>query len=229
MLLIVAAAPHEFAGFSGLVRRSSPGVRWLASTAIRDSEAMLVANGAGRTAAVSGARRMLATRRFRALISTGFAGALDPSLEVGEILVADPVLDGCRKYRGQMPSACPQGVRRGALLTVDEVVQSARAKLELAGRGALAVDMEAAAVADLAAERGLAFYCVRSISDRATEDFPVDFNRALRCDGTFSAWSVARQAGCRVGTWRRLLRLSRDARTAARSLARCLSQCEFAS
>ena len=188
---------------------------------------MLVANGAGCAAAATGARRLLATRRFRAVVSTGFAGALDPSLEVGEILVADWVLYGCRKYRGRIPSYCPPGVRHGAVLTVDEVIGSARAKRELAVGGARAVDMEAAAIAALAAEHGLAFYCVRSISDRAADDLPVDFNRALRCDGTFSPWNVARQAGWRPGTWRRLMRLTRDGRTAAQSLARCLSSCNF--
>ena len=190
---------------------------------------MLVANGVGRAAAASGARKLLARRRFQALVSTGFAGALDPALEVGEILVADQVHHGRRMYHAKMPSSCPPGMRRGAVLTVDEVVGSARAKQELARRGARAVEMEAAAVADVAGEHGLAFYCVRSISDRATDDLPVDFNRALRRDGTFSPWSVAMQAGCRVAIWRRLLRLSRDARMAAESLARCLSSCEFGS
>lgn len=229
MLLIIAAASHEFAGFSGLTRHRSSDVRWLASVAIGGSEAILVANGVGRSAAASGARRLLAGRRFEAVISTGFAGALDPSLEVGEVLVADRVQHGRRMYRAKVPSSCPPGVRRGAVLTVDKVVGSARAKQELARRGALAVDMEAAAVAELAAEHGLAFYCVRSISDPATADLPVDFNRALRRDGTFSPWNVARQAGCHAGIWGRLLRLTRDARKAAESLARCLSSCEFAS
>ena len=87
--------------------------------------------------------------------------------------------------------------------------------------------MEAAAVARLAAEQKLPFYCVRSISDGADEDLPVDFNWALRADGSLSIWRVIRQAGCRPGAWVRLLGLARNAGAASRSLADCLTGCEF--
>ena len=227
MLLIIAAASHELAGLPGLVRHRSPDVRWLASATIRGQEAMLVANGVGRRAVSRGARALLARRRFRGIVSTGFAGALDPALDVGEVLVADRILHGGHAYPARNPSACPPGVRSGALLTVDEVIGTARAKRDLARSGALAVDMEAAAVAGLAAERELPFYCVRSISDGASEDLPVDFNRALRGDGSLSPWRVARQTGCRPAAWGRLLGLARNARTASRSLAECLTRCGF--
>lgn len=228
MLLMIAAAPHEFAGFPGLVKCDLPGVRWSAITAMRGATAILVANGAGRFAAV-GTRRALVKHRIRAVVSTGFAGALDPSLGVGEIFLANTVLCDDRKYRGSVPLDCPPDVRCGSLLTVDEVVQSSSAKRELAKRGAHAVDMEAAAVAAVASEHGLPFFCVRAISDHAGQDLPVDFNRALRPDGTFSPWSVLGQAVAHTGTWFELLQLWREARLAAQSLAHCLSRCEFRS
>ncbi|MDE0624785.1 MAG: hypothetical protein OXH99_00160 [Bryobacterales bacterium] len=227
MLLIIAAASHELAGLPGLVRHRSPDVRWIASATIRGQEATLVANGAGRRAVSRGARALLARRRFRGIVSAGFAGALDPGLDVGEVLVADRILHGGHAYPARIPSACPPGVRSGALLTADEVIGTARAKRDLARGGARAVDMEAAAVARLAAVQKLPFYCVRSISDGADEDLPVDFNRALRADGSLSMWRVIRQAGCRPGAWRRLLGLARNAGTASRSLAECLTGCEF--
>lgn len=227
MLLIIAAASHELASLPGIVRHRSTDVRWLATAMIRGAEVTLVANGVGRPAASRGTLALLARGRFTTVVSTGFAGALDPALDVGEILVADRILHGSRNYCARIPSACPAGVRRGALLTVDEVVGTARAKRDLARSGALAVDMEAAAVADLAAQHGLPFYCVRSISDRAAEDLPVDFNLALRSDGSLAPWRVARAAGGRLAVWRRLLRLARNARIASRSLAHCLASCEF--
>ncbi len=229
MLLVIASAPYEFSGFPDLVKRNAPDVRWSATTSIRGVEAVLVANGAGRPAAAAGARTALAKNRFRAVISTGFAGALDPSLAVGNILVAHTVLCGDREYCGSVPLVCPPDVRWGSLLTVDEVVQSSPAKRELAKRGAQAVDMEAASVAAVAAEHELPFYCVRAISDLAEQDLPVDFSRALRPDGTFSHWSVLGQAAGRAGGWLGLFRLWRDSRLAARSLAGCLARCEFRS
>ena len=87
--------------------------------------------------------------------------------------------------------------------------------------------MEASSVAAVAEEQGLPFFCIRAISDLAAEDMPVDFNRALRSDGSLSAWSVFGQALLTRGRWSRLMRLRRDSAAAARSLGRCLRRCEF--
>ena len=189
--------------------------------------AVFVANGVGRRAADRGTRSVLARSPIHAVISTGFAGALDPSLRVGEVLLATTVLCGDRRFGGSLPLNCPRDLRTGSLLTVDEVVQSSREKRQLAKLGAHAVDMEAASVAAVAAEHELPFYCLRGISDHAERDLPLDLNLALRPDGTFSPRSVLWQAAHRVDKWLELLLLWRGARLAARSLARCLAQCEF--
>ena len=229
MLLMVAAAPQEFAGFPALVKHDAPGVRWMATTVIRGADATLVANGAGRAAATSAVKWGLDQRRVRAVVSTGFAGALDPSLRIGDLFLATTIFGDGRRYQGSRPLHCPADLRRGALLTVDRVVQSSEAKRRLARRGAQAVDMEAASVAALAAEHRLPFYCLRAISDGADQDLPVDFNRALRADGTFSPWNLLAQAALRTDRWGELLGLWRDSRVAARSLADCLSRCDFRS
>ena len=228
MLLMIAASAHEFAGFSGLRRQRSRAVRWLALGTVGGADALLVANGYGYRAASRGARTILGAWPVQAVVSTGFAGALDPSLEIGEILVADRILSGHASYPALLPPIRPSEARCGTLLTVNEVVGSAREKRELSVRWAAhAIDMEAAAVAAVTTELGLAFYCVRSISDRASDDFPVDFNRAIRQDGTLSNWSLAVQLNWDIRRWTRLLHVVRDGRTAAKSLASCLSNCEF--
>ncbi len=227
MLLLIAADAREYAGFSGLVRHSSRDVRWLATTAIQGIDAILVANCIGRCAAAAGTRKMLAKYRVRAVISTGFAGALDPALQIGDVVLAEHVLDGGRVYRGDAPLDCPANVRRGSVVTVNEIVQSPETKLALARHGARAVDMESAAAAAVAVEHRLPFYRIRAISDRAEQHLPVDFNRALRRDGAVSLWSVLGQAGFRAANWFDLVRLWRDSRIAAESLARCLSQFDF--
>ncbi len=204
-----------------------PGVRWLASARIGGSNAVLAANGAGRPAAQRAARALLAQGGFRAVVSTGFAGALDPSLEVGDILVADSVLNDGQEYPALRPSVCPSGAHGGSLLTVDEVVVSSRSRHSLRSSGARAVDMEAAAVASEAAKHGIDFYCVRSISDGATRNLPLDFNRVLRRDGTFSAGAIALQAHISPRRWSGLARLWLDARLASCQLGQYLSQCEF--
>ncbi len=146
---------------------------------------------------------------------------------VGDVFIADSV----RGEEGEFASRSPTGsygeVRRGALLTVDRVVQSASAKRELRRQDAQAVDMEAAAVAAVAKEHHLPFFCIRVISDIAEEDMPVDFERALRVDGSISPWSVLVQALRRRDGWSRLARLRRNAAGAAESLGAFLRQCEF--
>jgi hypothetical protein len=87
--------------------------------------------------------------------------------------------------------------------------------------------MEAAAIAQQAAQRGLPFYCVRAISDKAATNFGIDFNAARRSDGTFSGWRIVRQAGLSPERWRELLALRRDAQKAAETLALLLTQCRF--
>ena len=93
--------------------------------------------------------------------------------------------------------------------------------------GADAVDMEAYAVADEAAKRGVPFCCVRGVSDRANTDFPVNFNRASRSDGTFAGWKILAQAGLSTSRWKRLLDLKRNADLASHRLAEFLKSCKF--
>ena len=229
MLLVIASAPWEYDGFVKREERPAREARWLATSRIGGQAAVLAANGAGGPAASGATRRLLARGGFDAVLSTGFAGALDPSLRIGDIFVAESVLGEGREYKARLPAACPGGARRGMLLSVDEVVVTSRAKRELCSTGAQAVDMEAAAVASEAARHGVAFYCVRSISDDAGRDLPVDFNRTARPDGTFSARLVAREARLDIRRWAGLARLWRDARVASRALGRCLPRCEFGS
>lgn len=227
MLLLIAAFPTEFAGFTSAVPEASREVRWLASAEIGGSDALLAANGIGRSSATAALRKLHASRRIDAVVATGFAGALSAELRVGDAFLADSVWDGPRRYRGRQPAQFPEGVCRGSLMTVDRVVQSARAKAELAASGAAAVDMESAAVAAAAAECGARFYCLRVISDAANADLPLDFNRALRRDGSVAVWNLALQAALRPAAWNGLRRLRRDARLAAAALARCLARCDF--
>ena len=227
MLLLIAAESREYAGFSDLAESASCDVRWMATTVIRGIDAILVANGVGRGAAAAGTRKMIAGARIDAVVSTGFAGALDPELGIGEVVVAEKTLDGSRVYPACRPLRCPADVHRGSIVTVNEVVQFAESKLALGQDGARAVDMESAAIAEIAKEHRLPFYCVRAISDTAEQDLPVDLNRALRADGTVSPWSVLGQAGLSPVSWIGLARLRRNARIAADSLARCLPQFEF--
>lgn len=227
MLLLVAALPVEFGGFRRLQRCDAAGVGWMACGAVRGRRALLVANGMGRQAARAGARAAMGGRRVRAIVSTGFAGALDSALPVGSVIMANSIVCGDRRFGSRLPSVRPPDAHTGTIVTVDRIVRTAAVKRRLAAAGCRAVDMESAALARLAQERGLPFYCVRGISDAADRDLPLDIGRAALHDGTLSANRLLRLAVSRPGAWGGCVRLWRDARIAARSLAEALGQCEF--
>jgi adenosylhomocysteine nucleosidase len=122
---------------------------------------------------------------FRApdlVISAGACGALSPSLVEGELVVPEAVAgpDGAR-----MATSTVAGLpRRGTLLSVEAVVESAAAKARLwMETGALAVDMESAAILAWARARGVAALAVRGVSDTAARGVPADLAAVVADDG----------------------------------------------
>jgi 4-hydroxy-3-methylbut-2-enyl diphosphate reductase len=99
----------------------------------------------------------------------GVAGALTEGLNVGDVVVADEVRDGDDRFPCPGAPLVAGALRRagltvhvGPIATVDRLAGHA-ARQSLAATGAIAVDMESAAVA--AAVTGRPFVAVRVISD----------------------------------------------------------------
>ena len=228
MLFILAADPLELHGLCDIkfLKGSPFGVEGNLS----GQQARFVANGPGVKNARAAVQAVCSKETPSAMVSVGYVGALDPALEVGQIFLARRVKRIGEKvdYQGELP-AFPnaEGLAQGTLLTIDRVAQTRQEKGMLRQSGADAVDMEAYAVAGEAAKRGVPFYCVRVVSDHANTDFPVDFNRARRPDGTFAGWKILAQAGFSSSRWQRLLDLKRDADLASQRLAEFLKTCRF--
>src|SRR5207245_3827596 len=82
------------------------------------------------------------------------------------------------------------GWAEGPVVTVSNVVCKADEKRGLArASGAIAVDLESAAIARAAHVVGVPFLLVRAVSDRADEGLPMDFNLWLGPWGR--GWGVA--------------------------------------
>lgn len=134
----------------------------------------VVLTGMGRARAQRGAETLVDGHRPRLLISAGYAGALDPELKRGEIVVPRELvnIEGRRFAVDTFADLGPH-VRSGRLLTGDAVVRTAAEKAELRAKfEADLVDMETSAVAAYAAERGTRFLPVRIVSDDAHVDLP---------------------------------------------------------
>ena len=94
---------------------------------------------------------------FRGVVMAGLAGAADPSLRVGDVVVDE---------RSDLPAKGPW--RRGAIHTSTDIVATVAQKRAIfRDTGALAIDMENANAREFAALRGVPFLGVRAVSDAA--------------------------------------------------------------
>ncbi|SEL02153.1 hopanoid-associated phosphorylase [Nitrosovibrio tenuis] len=127
-----------------------------------------------------------------ALMSFGFAGALDPNLRPGDLVLPEAIHAGYSmpvdlSWRSRLRQMLPASlnVSDGTLATSRLVLSSASAKLELArATGACAVDMESGAVAEAAAHADLPFMAVRVISDAVEFSPPAILMDAVHPDGS---------------------------------------------
>ena len=93
---------------------------------------------------------------------------------------------------------------------------------------AIAVEMEAAGVAQRAQTLGLPFFCVKAVTDLAGETMANDFNAVLRSDGRFDTIGIL--ASSLRHPWVRLpelFRLRSRSLLAARSLGEFIADCRF--
>ncbi len=189
---------------------------------------LLAVSGMGMAAAAASARALI-DAGATALASWGVAGGLDPALAAGAIFLPDEVvtLTGtsvltARYWQEQLGAAVAQHhpVLRGKLLTSARVVGSVADKEALfRDTGAVAVDMESAAVAEVAVSRQMPFIAARVIVDTARDSLPPTV--AVAADGA-GRLQLLRLIGALVRAPRDLgpmIRLARRYRAASGSLA----------
>ncbi len=205
------------------LRRLDRGIEYAADGELRSQKVVLAANGPGPRLARRAAEAAVAGEVGPALVSTGYCGSLDASLAVGDILV----VTGVNGRTAQIPE-CRAKHQMGELVSVDRVVGTAEGKAALSATRARAVEMEAGAVAELAAEIGARFYCVRVVTDGVTENMPLDFNLYRDEPGRFSRARIARAALVRPLTvLPALVRFDRTCRRASRVLGDFLADCRY--
>ena len=166
MIAVTFAIPQESRAFQAALRRAGLG-----SEAIR-----VVHTGIGRAAAAGAMRTLLAEHQPTAIVASGFAGALDPALRIGDVIVATnrsspAFLECCRarwKSDGRMVF--------GPLETTDRVVEGVEEKAQLArSSAAVAVDMETSAIHAACLEAGVPLLAFRAISDTVDRPIPLPF------------------------------------------------------
>jgi adenosylhomocysteine nucleosidase len=191
-------------------------------------EPLIVASGMGRAAAAAGARRLVEAGA-RALMSWGLAGGLDPALAAGTIVLPHEVLaqEGpafatSSAWREQLHQALAAAtpVCGGRLLTCREVIGSPSDKANAWRRmTAVAVDMESAAIAEIAAEHRLPFLAVRAVVDTATDTLPSLLSATAAGDGLRGGTRFLGALARAPGELPDFIRLFSRYRAASRALA----------
>ncbi|MBK8974471.1 MAG: purine phosphorylase [Planctomycetes bacterium] len=218
---VVTALPQEarvLAGKSSLCR--PPGV-----VAELGTGTLLVQCGVGAQRAASAAAELIA-RGARALASVGIAGGLAPECRAGDVLLPEVVqraaapdltVDAAWRDRAAVRLRSIGGAHAGPLAHSDEVVASPAAKAALRVRGALAVDMESAAVVGVAAAAGLPALVLRCVADPPSLAIPRTALRAVRIDGSVD---FARALAALARRPQEIVALLRLAHASARALRR---------
>jgi nucleoside phosphorylase len=212
-VLVVAAEQFELAPIRRAVARRN------------DAEFVLVANGPGPRLARRAAESAGELVAFDSFVSVGLCGALQEELTVGMIVIGGTV----NEVRVQEPRYSGEIFSwTGPIASVNYVAGTVDEKRRLRKTGAIAVEMEAAAVLEVAREVGRPFYCVKSVSDLADEGFTVNLNATRDDEGRFSVIRILGQA-CRspVKAFPELARLKRNGERAATALGEFFAHCNF--
>lgn len=163
----------------------------------------------------------------KACIGAGFAGALKPTLKIGDVLVARAVRElGKNKTlvcsRNLFMAACEnQAIEAKLFLTANRVIGTSEEKQRLSPF-ADAVDMESFATLSVAKEKNVSAVAVRVIGDRLDEDMPAEIDATVDQQGRVRIGGVVKHVAAHPLQIPALIRLGKKSHTAAEALAHFL-------
>ncbi len=176
MIAVTFALPQESQDF----RRALRSVETVGPQVLRGQlngvEVVVGHTGVGPDAAAKNIASVLTFRHPRLLISTGFAGGLNPRLATGDLLVSENFSAPALLIKSRHLLEGHARAHFGGLTSQSQPAETVAAKVALAATtGALAVDMETATLAAACAAADVPLLAVRAISDAASEPLPVPF------------------------------------------------------
>jgi nucleoside phosphorylase len=170
-----------------------------------------VSGGIGPAAARRTAEAVVALYRPAVLESVGFAGALETSLHVGDVLDIRQVIDAADGSR------VDTGRGDSTLVSFASVAGKEQKQKFANAYQARVVDMEGGAVAKSAQAHGLEFRATKVVSDEAAFQMP-PMERFITGDGQFQSGRFATYVVVRPWMWGTAIRLGRNGAKAARAL-----------
>jgi hypothetical protein len=208
---VVAAMLVEMAPLLGKLRP-----RQVNGIALFDLERAVVAiGGIGEKCARRAAETAFDDAQPRLLLSAGIAGAVSPELKVGDVGRIREVVDVATGER------YPTNGGEWVLATSQDVSDAAEKHALLMKCGAQVVDMEAAAVAQAARDRGITFAAIKSISDEAGFAMP-PLTQFIDENGRFNNGRFLLYVALRPKWWPTLARIRTNSAIASANLCRAV-------
>jgi len=180
-------------------------------------EAVLLCGGIGHEAGKRAAEAVIEYAKPSLLIATGLAGGLKPEWTLGRTMVAAEVVDEATGRRFKTAYG------EGTVVSSREIARAEK-KRELASRfSADLVDMEGAAVAEVAEARGLPFLAVKAVSDEMDFELP-PLQGFVDPEGRFQSARFGFWAAWHPRWWPAIVQLKRRSDLAAEKLAERLRE-----
>ncbi len=195
---------------------------------------VLVRSGVGRQRAEDATHQVIDRFKPGVLISIGYAGAVQPELNVGDMVIADTIIE--EKDEGEYSPdsdwfnrakdiSCSEGFIAvvGGLLTVDNVIHDSLSKKELGENYSVqAVEMETSAIAKVAEEKEVPLLSLRVISDRLDQEL-LDSSSFLGSDGEISTLKAGWYVLTHPSSIKSALSLRTQTQIATQAMTRFLS------
>jgi len=220
---IIAALPAEARCLAGEIdpRQTSSPLYQLSE------HACLCISGIGAEQAVKTGEALI-QHGADALLSWGCAGALSPEVQAGDILLPQTIQPEASDAL-QTDSAWHARLLRllsdrfepvtGALAgSANIITEPARKQALYQSCGAVAVDMESAAIAKLARDAHIPFMAIRAIADEADTAIPACINKAMDQFGNINPARMLSLLLMHPTSWLGLMRLGRQFSTATSTL-----------
>jgi adenosylhomocysteine nucleosidase len=226
-ILITYAVEAEFAPWRALnMEKVTVGNLILHRAHIGQATADFVITGMGAANATRIANAVI-SNSYSVCIASGFAGALQPTAKLGDIVACERVqhhtnhqIEICDP--DLLAHASENGATRIAtLLTTDHVVNTATEK-NLLSTFADAVDMESFAILQAANKKKVPCAVVRVISDSFDRDMPAELDTIVDPQGHLKIAGVVRYIAKHPFMVPALVRLGRDSKSAAEALTNFL-------
>jgi len=183
-----------------------------------DEDAAVLCGGIGYAAGKRAAEAMLAFAKPRLLVAAGLAGALKVEGKLGQTMQPAAMINGSTGERFRTAGG------QGTVIS-SATIAGAREKQELAARfpDADIVDMEGAAVAEVAAQHGIPVLAAKAISDELDFEFP-PLNPFVDAEGRFQSARFTLYAAAHPQWWPKIAALKRNSDRAAQALAGLLGK-----